>query len=108
MTIPVLIPQGDLGLVDVGGGTMAIVGWGFDHADLYAQIPVGIIVDGRWHGGVTAAFPSPYLRPYGVPGDHAFFAGAQLGRGSHSVCAVGVSTATGRNAVLGCDSIVLR
>lgn len=108
VTIPLLLPQGDLSLVDVGGGTMAIMGWGFDHADLYAQIPVGLIVDGRWLGGVTAALPSPYLRPYGVPGDHAFFAGAQLGRGSHSVCAVGVSNATGRSAVLGCSSLVLQ
>lgn len=108
VTIPVLLPQGDLSLVDVGGGTMAIMGWGFDHANLYAQIPVGLIVDGRWLGAVTAALPSPYLRPYGVPGDHAFFAGAQVGRGSHSVCAVGVSNVTGRSAVLGCSSIVLQ
>ena len=79
----------------------------FDHADLYAHIPVGIMIDGRWHVGITAALESPYLRPYGVPGDHAFFAGAQVGRGTHSVCAVGVSRATGRNAMLDCDSIVL-
>lgn len=107
VTIPVLLPQGDLALIDVGGGTMAVVGWGFDHADLYAHIPVGIMIDGRWHVGITAALESPYLRPYGVPGDHAFFAGAQVGRGTHSVCAVGVSRATGRNAMLDCDSIVL-
>jgi hypothetical protein len=108
VTIPTLLPQGDVDLIDVGNGTMAVVGWGFDHADLYAHIPVGVIIDGRWHAGVTASMPSPYLRPYGVPGDHAFFVGAQVGRGTHSVCAVGVSVATGRNATLGCDSITLR
>ena len=56
----------------------------------------------------SAALPSPYLRPYGVPGDHAFFSGAVVGRGTHSVCAVGVSYVTGRNAILKCESITLR
>jgi len=107
ISLPTLLPQGDMSLIDVGGGTMAIVGWGFDHADLYARIPVGIIIDGAWHAGITASLESPYLRPYGVPGDHAFFQGARVGKGVHSVCAVGVSTATGRNAILKCDSITL-
>lgn len=106
--LPTLLPQGDLSLIDVGGGTMAIVGWGFDHADLYARIPVGIIIDNQWFAGITAGLPSPYLRPYGVPGDHAFFQGAHVGKGMHSVCAVGVSTVTGRNAILKCDSISLK
>lgn len=107
VAIPTLLPQGDMSLIDVGGGTMAVVGWGFDHADLYARIPVGIIIDGNWYAGITAGLASPYLRPYGVPGDHAFFQGAHVGKGTHSVCAVGVSAATGRNAILKCDSIVL-
>lgn len=108
VSLPTLLPQGDLTLVDVGGGSMAIIGWGFDHADLYASIPVGIIIDGNWFTGLTAALPSPYLRPYGVPGNHAFFQGATVGKGTHSVCAVGVSRATNRNATLKCDSITLK
>ena len=108
VTLPTLLPQGDMSLIDVGNGTMAIVGWGFDHADLYARIPVGIIIDNQWFTGLTAGLPSPYLRPYGVPGDHAFFQGASVGKGTHSVCAVGVSTVTNRNAILKCDSITLR
>ncbi|SFI64177.1 hypothetical protein SAMN04487751_2446 [Microbacterium saccharophilum] len=108
VALPTLLPQGDMSLIDAGGGTMAIVGWGFDHADLYASIPVGIIIDGRWHAGLTASLPSAYLRPYGVPGNHAFFQGAQVGRGTHSVCAVGVSAVTNRNSILKCDSITLK
>ncbi len=102
-----MLPQGDLALVDVGGGTMAIVGWGFDHANLYAHLPVGVIIDGNWFAAIRANLSSPYLRPYGVPGDHAFFQGARVGKGTHSVCAVGVSEVTGRNAILKCESITL-
>lgn len=87
---------------------MAIVGWGFDHTDLYAQIQAGIIIDGRWHAWNTANLRATICGRTGVPGDHGFFQGAPVGRGSHSVCSVGVSYVTGRNAILICESITLR
>ncbi|WP_144720550.1 hypothetical protein [Agrococcus jejuensis] len=108
VTLKGVVPQGDMTIVDVGGGTMAVVGWAFDHANLYAQIPVGVIVDGRWHVGITAALESPYLASYGVPGNHAFFAGASPGRGSHTACVVAVSPTTGVNELIGCRTITLR
>lgn len=108
VTLKGVVPQGDMTIVDVGGGTMAVVGWAFDHANLYAQIPVGVVVDGRWHVGITAALESPYLASYGVPGNHAFFAGASPGRGSHSACVIAVSPTTGANELIGCQTITLR
>ncbi|WP_144720020.1 SGNH/GDSL hydrolase family protein [Agrococcus jejuensis] len=101
-------PQGDMTVVPVGGTTVAVMGWAFDHADLYAQIPVGIIIDGRWHVGLTAALPSDYLRPYGVPGAHAFFAGATLSPGTHTACAVAVSPRTGLRTTIGCQTFTIR
>ncbi|GAA2175305.1 hypothetical protein GCM10009846_24630 [Agrococcus versicolor] len=101
-------PQGDMTVVPVQGRTVAIVGWAFDHADLYAQIPVGIIIDGRWHVGLTANQPSDYLRPYGVPGAHAFFAGATLSPGGHTACAVAVSPRTGLQTTVGCQTFTVR
>ncbi|WP_137754923.1 hypothetical protein [Agrococcus sp. SGAir0287] len=108
VTMKGAVPQGDLVVVDVGGGAMAVMGWAFDHANLYAQIPVGIIIDGRWHAGVTAAIESPYLAAYGVPGNHAFFSGAGVGRGTHTACAIAVSPSTGINELIGCQTITLR
>lgn len=102
-----LAPQGDMTVVQVSPGTVAVMGWAFDHADLYAQIPVGVMIDGRWHAGVTAGLPSDYLRPYGVPGPHAFFTGASLAPGQHSACAVAVSSRTGLQTNVGCMSFTV-
>ena len=49
-----------------------------------------------------------YLRPYGVPGAHAFFAGATLSPGTHTACAVAVSPRTGLRTTIGCQTFTIR
>src|SRR5690606_23323996 len=66
-------PQGDFtARADNAGSRVVVSGWTVDHADLTRTALVNVRINGRDQGNVSAALPSPYLFPYGIPGNHGF------------------------------------
>lgn len=105
---PRLDPQGAFTVIaDDIAGTITVVGWAFDHSNLYAQIPVEVSIDGRGQGRLTASMPTDYLRQYGVPGGHGFVGGYAPGAGSHRVCVTAIDQAPGISTNLGCQEVRL-
>ncbi|GAA3039002.1 hypothetical protein GCM10010462_27180 [Microbacterium dextranolyticum] len=99
-------PQGDLSVVvDDANARLIVLGWAFDHSDLYASIGVDVFVDGVSRGTWTASGASPYLAPYGVPGSHAFFGAVGIGSGGHRVCVVARDRPPGGDAIIGCRDV---
>lgn len=99
-------PQGDFAVqTSPESGHLIVVGWAFDHSDLYASIDVEVSVDGNVIGPIRAGLDSPYLYAYGVPGRHAFFAASSVASGEHTVCVRVRDRAPGGDIVLGCRQI---
>ena len=55
-------PQGDLSVtMDNPNGRAIVMGWAFDHSELYSSIDVDVFVDGQQRGRWAAGSDSPYL-----------------------------------------------
>lgn len=53
--------------VDDASGAVVVMGWAFDHSNLYTTVTAAVTLDGAIVTGASANLPSPYLYPYGVP-----------------------------------------
>lgn len=100
-------PQGDMTVSRSGNGTVAINAWAFDADALIASLDTVIFVDGKIYGGFRASAPSPYLYPYGVPGQHGLGVNATVGAGTHSVCLYAHNAAgtPGSGKLLKCQTV---
>jgi len=103
-------PYGSLDGVSVDStGTIDVGGWAID-PDTASPVDVHVYVNGRFAGAISAdgdrgdvgkAFPA-----YGDR--HGFDGSVTADSSSNTVCAYGINTGAGGNALLGCRTVTLR
>ncbi|WP_153506605.1 hypothetical protein [Cumulibacter manganitolerans] len=79
-------PQGDISAGKAGPGKAVVNAWTFDADALTTSLNAVLFVDGQIQGLYKAGGPSPYLWPYGVPGNHSFGTYVPTGPGTHQIC----------------------
>ncbi|MBC7760639.1 MAG: hypothetical protein H7201_02335 [Candidatus Saccharibacteria bacterium] len=100
-------PIGVLDSVIAAKGAITSAGWTYD-PDTADSIQVRLVIDGAAVSGtangvrpdIAAAFPA-----YGAP--HGFIQTTPAAAGSHTVCAYGVNTGPGADALFGCRTVTL-
>jgi len=100
-------PIGSLDAVTVSGQSVSVSGWTLD-PDTTASIPVHIYVDDsgvarkadRSRADIGRVYPA-----YGT--NHGFTETVAASPGTHRVCAYGINTAAGGNALLGCKNVTI-
>jgi len=91
--------------VDDASGAVVVMGWAFDHSNLYTTVTAAVTLDGAIVTGASANLPSPYLYPYGVPGSHAFFSAFTTSNGPHEVCVIAVDQRPGTDTLVACSKL---
>jgi hypothetical protein len=107
VVVPGGSPFGSLDLAAGAPGKVNVSGWAID-PDTAASIQVHVYVDGSLtpltadgnRPDLATAFPG-----YGAP--HGFSAQIAAAPGSHQVCAYGINTGAGGNALIGCRTVVV-
>jgi SpoIID/LytB domain protein len=101
-------PRGGVSLASATNGLATVTGFAVD-PDTHDPINVHLYVDGRWAGATTANADGATQAEAILPGygtQHGFTMSAQLGAGSHVVCAYAINVGQGStNPLLGCVSI---
>lgn len=103
--VPAKNPRGDI-VVDVVGSQIRVNGWLFDESNPAQSLAMWVVDNGQIVSSFVASGPSPYLYPYGVPGNHSFGHQFTPGySGSHDICVYGINVGFGQNAWVDCDTV---
>ncbi|PPG02743.1 hypothetical protein C5E06_09830 [Pseudoclavibacter sp. RFBI5] len=99
-------PVGDVAIANGNNSRLKqFYGWTYAPGDHRLNLPVAIIVDGKWHHVTPARDPSSYLS--GVKGNHAFWSEAAFSPGKHTMCAVAIESPSNMTG-LGCKDFVIK
>lgn len=102
---PSIDPTGDM-TVSTSGSNILINGWVIDHSRVYDPVGVWIVDNGTVVAQFMANAPSPYLNPYGIPGNHGFGMNyAPTTSGSHDICVYALNNGSGNSVWLGCKTV---
>ncbi len=104
--LPLFHPFGSVDSVQGGEGEFRINGWAID-PDTTAPIDVHVYVDGHPVAAMTASSSRPDVgAAYPAYGSsHGFSRTLSAAPGNHTVCAYGINTGYGGNALLGCKAV---
>lgn len=99
-------PLGNYGALVRTANGVHVRGWAFD-PDTTAPISIGVTLDGKSAGPVTADVPRPVVaRRYPRFGrKHGIGATIPAGDGEHTVCLTALNVGGGSNTALGCKTI---
>lgn len=100
-------PQGDVSVAVSSDGVVQVVGWAFDRSDFGHAVETMVAVDGLRMAASSAWRPSPYLWPYGVAGDHAFWTALRLAPGDYEMCVTWVNVGPGSDTAASCLTVVV-
>jgi hypothetical protein len=100
-------PFGSLDWVRAGLGSVSVSGWAID-PDTASSIPVHVYVDSSLTP-LTADGSRPDVGAVfqGYGSAHGFSGQIAAAPGSHQVCAYGINTGVGANALIGCRTVVV-
>jgi hypothetical protein len=109
VTVPSHDPRGDILVTVTPGQAIVTVGWLFDESDLTKSLGLWVVDNGQIVANIQGNLPSPYLYPYGVPGQHAFWAGhSPATPGPHDICVYGINVGWGNHAWIKCQMVYIQ
>ena len=110
VAIAAVAPRAPIGTIDSAGtsaGAIVVRGWALD-PDTGASIAVHFYVDGRWGGATTAGLSRPDVgAAFGLGDNHGYEETIPATAGAHTVCAYGIDSDGGTNALLACRTVTV-
>ena len=101
-------PIGTIDSARTSAGAIVVRGWALD-PDTGASIAVHLYVDGGLYGATSADLTRRDVGTvYGLGDDHGFAATIPATAGAHTVCAYGIDTNGGANALLSCRTVATK